>query len=132
MTTRDQSIPALVADHRAGLLQKRTPYALLTVDDKLLALWGMYRGYSMASNSRFTNVGIDTLRKLRDTVFEDPLSIFELPVYIQQGQKKFRCNFCSGVKMTKTLMIRHVLAHIIPYEMARDIDIRQTNGRITL
>ena len=126
------AIAGLLSSRRAGGVPSREKGTPLNVDDKLLLLWGMYREYSIRQIGILVGCAAESVRKYRDAVLDDPLLVFELPVYVQQGPKIFRCEFCSAHKETKSNIIRHVLAHVVPAEMARDVDLRSTNGRIVL
>jgi hypothetical protein len=125
-------IPGLIARRKSGDVPPRKLFTRLSVDDKLVILWGMYREYSMRHISRSLPCAIDTVRRYRNDVYEDPLLAFEIPVYIQAGTKKFRCAFCASTKPNKSTIIRHVLSHIVPSEIANSIDLRHTNGRVVL
>ncbi len=126
------AIPDLIASRKNGDVPPRKLYMKLSVDDKLAILWGMYREYSNRHISRLLPCGIDTVRSYKGKVYDDPLLAFELPVYIQQGNKRFRCGFCGSIKPNKATIMRHVLSHIVPSEIARDVDLRHTNGRVVL
>jgi len=126
------AIAGLASSRRAGDIPPREKWTPLNVDDKLLLLWGMYREYSIRQIGLFVQCSIESVRKYRDTVLDDPLLIFDLPVYVQQGPKIYRCNFCGAHKESKSNIIRHVLSHVVPAEMARDVDLRTTNGRVVL
>ena len=126
------AIAGLASSRRTGGIPPREKGTPLTVDDKLLLLWGMYREYSLRQIGIFVSCATESVRKYRDTIFDDPLLIFELPVFVQQGPKIFRCNFCGAHKESKSHIIRHVLSHVVPAEMARDVDLRATNGRVVL
>ena len=126
------AIAGLAASRRTGEIPPRERWTPLTVDDKLLLLWGMYREYSLRQIGVLVNCAAESVRKYRDIVFDNPLIIFDLPVYVQQAPKIYRCNFCGAHKEAKAVIIRHVLSHVVPSEMARDVDLRSTNGRIVL
>ena len=132
MPTILPAIPDLIAHRKNGDVPPRRLFMKLSVDDKLIILWGLYREYSNRHISKLLPCGIDTVRTYKSKVYEDPLLIFDLPVYIQQGNKKFRCGFCGSIKPNKSTIMRHVLSHIVPIEIARDVDLRHTNGRVVL
>jgi hypothetical protein len=125
-------IPELIASRKSGDIPARKLYTKLSVDDKLMILWGLYREYSMRHIAGLLPCAIDTVRHFKNDVYEDPLLAFEIPVYIQAGAKKFRCAFCASTKPNKSTIIRHVLSHIVPTEIAQGVDLRHTNGRIVL
>ena len=132
MPTTLPAIPDLIANRKNGDVPPRKLFMKLSVDDKLIILWGMYREYSNRHISRLLPCGIDTVRSYKGKVYGDPLLAFELPVYIQQGTKRFRCGFCGSMKPNKATIMRHVLSHVVPTEIARDVDLRHTNGRVVL
>ena len=126
------AIPTLINNRKNGDVPARTLWMPLSVDDKLIILWGLYREYSNKNISRMLPCGVDTVRRYKSSIYSDPLGVFDLPVYIQQGSKRFKCTFCSSQKPNKGTIIRHVLSHVVPMEIARDIDLRHTNGRVVL
>ena len=39
--------------------------------------------------------------------------------YIQMDARKFQCRICGEIRTTRTKVMRHILAHFLPDEIAR-------------
>ena len=66
-----------------------------------------------------------TVAKYRREFQENPLQILEeLPLIVQLGAKSYQCRFCGERRESWTKVARHVLWHVAPYEIARDISLQ--------
>ena len=99
----------------------RTKYAHLDDDDKLLVIWGMSRGWTIRRTAETLPTSQSTVKNYRSRVFEHPAIVFELPVLTMTEPKAHQCGLCGESRATRQKGMRHILAHILPYEVARDV-----------
>ncbi|MCI0825936.1 MAG: hypothetical protein J4N90_14405, partial [Chloroflexi bacterium] len=56
----------------------------------------------------------------KERVKRSPAVVFyELSLYIQMDARKFQCRICGEIRTTRTKVMRHILAHFLPDEIAR-------------
>ncbi len=95
----------------------------LSSEDKLLILWGTSRDWTIRHIAQALPASATTVKSYRQRIFDDPLLVFELPVLRQTAGKKQQCQLCGEERPSRVRAMRHVLAHIFPYEIARDISL---------
>ena len=61
-----------------------------------------------------------TVKNFRTKIFDDPASVFELPVLVEIAPKSHQCRLCGESRESRLKAMRHVLAHILPEEIARE------------
>ena len=121
MPAKIQKPPIL--DIIGSRVQDRPPRAKnahLDDDDKLVILWGLSRGWTIKRTAETLPTSQSTVKNFRAKVFEDPAVVFELPVLTQAGAKAHQCGLCGESRPTRMKGMRHVLAHVLPHEVARD------------
>ena len=89
-------------------------------DDKLLILWGWSRGWTIRRTAETLPTSLSTVKNYRSRVFEDPATVFELPILKLTGSKSHQCGLCGETRPTRMRGMRHVLSHVLPTEVARD------------
>ena len=102
-------------------LPPRAKNAHLDDDDKLLILWGTSRGWSIKRIAQALPSSPTTVKTYRANVYRDPVQVFDLPVLAQVATKNYQCRLCGESRPTRTKAMRHVLSHVLPYEMAKDM-----------
>ena len=107
--------------HRIPERPQRVKYAHLDDDDKLLILWAWSRGWTVKRTAETLPTSLSTVKNYRSRAFEDPAIVFELPVLKLIGPKSHQCGLCGEIRPTRMKGMRHVLAHVLPYEVARDV-----------
>ncbi len=127
MATKSQRPPifAEIGD-RIRSRPSRSKNAHLSTEDKLLILWGTSREWTIRQISQALPASPTTVKTYRQRIFEDPLRVFELPVLRQMAGKKHQCQLCGEERPSRVRAMRHVLAHIFPYEIARDASLTDT------
>ena len=98
--------------------RKLTP-ARLSDEDLLLIVWGGYKGWSITKIAEKIPASRMTVWKYQRSWEDDPALLLELPILTQMADSKFRCELCGESRPTKTKIYRHVLAHVVPIEIAR-------------
>ena len=99
---------------------QRVKYSHLDHDDKLLILWGLSRGWTIRRTAETLPTSQSTVKNYRSRVFEDPATVFELSILKLTGSKSHQCGLCGETRPTLMKARRHVLSHVLPYEIARD------------
>ncbi len=95
----------------------------LTDDDRLFILWAKSKGYGEPQIATAIGRSKMTVRRYFKRVQESPLIIFEEKDYDIVGKKRYKSRFCHDQRDTETRIQRHVLAHFVPYEIARDMSL---------
>ena len=94
----------------------------LSVDEKHTVIWGMTRGWSVEKTARAIGRGGSTVWRYRNKIATYPKLVFsELNLYVQLAPHSFQCRICGESRSTRTKAMRHVLAHILPEEIARGV-----------
>ncbi len=105
---------------RVKHLPARAKNAHLDDDDKLLILWGTSRGWSIKRIAQALPSSPTTVKNYRKDIYRDPVQVFDLPVLVQVAAKNYQCQMGGESRPTRTKAMRHVLYHILAYEVARD------------
>ena len=90
-------------------------------DDRLLILWGSSRGWTNKKIALALPASQTTVKNYKAKVFDDPVSVFNLPVLVETGPKAHQCRLCGEHRGSRAKAMRHVLAHILPEEVARGV-----------
>lgn len=93
--------------------------ARLSEEDQLLIVWGVYRGWHIKKIAEKLPAMRGTVWRYQRMWEDDPTLLLQLPVLTQISDSKFRCQLCGETRPTKTKIYRHVLAHVVPMEIAR-------------
>ena len=107
--------------HRVKGRPPRAKNAHLDDDDKLVIIWGLSRGWAAAKIARTLPASTATVKNFKARLFDDPGSVFQLPVLVQSGPRFHDCQICGESRASRVRGMRHVLAHILPLEVARDM-----------
>ena len=91
----------------------------LTVDDKLMIIWGLTRGWGEKHIATYLKMHRSTVRSYKVKIAEDPQIVFEqLPLYTRIEARKFRCRICGEHRPARVAVMRHVLMHFLPRDLA--------------
>ena len=99
----------------------RQKHDRLDDDDKLLILHGTSRGWTVKKIALTLPASQTTVKSFRAKIFEDPASVFDLPVITETAPKAHQCRLCGESRGSRTKAMRHVLSHILPDEIARGV-----------
>ena len=99
----------------------RQKHDRLDDDDKLLILFGTARAWTIKKIALTLPASQTTVKNFRTRIFDDPVSVFDLPVLMETGPKAHQCRLCGEIRVSRTKAMRHVLAHILPEEIARGV-----------
>ena len=120
MPTMSQRAPVLTEiGDRVRSRPPRQKHDHLDDDDKMLILWGTSHGWTIKKIALTLPASQTTVKNFRAKIFEDPASVFELPVLVTTGPKSHQCRLCGESRGSRIKAMRHVLAHILPEEIAR-------------
>ena len=118
--------PAVFADIEPRVEQiRKSPqkWQRLSEDDRLFILWAKSKGYSEGHIASVLGRSKSAVRKFYRRMQESPLIIFDQKYYDVLGKKRLKCRFCEDVRESEMRIQRHVLAHFVPYEFARDMSL---------
>ena len=122
MPTKSQRAPVLAEiGDRVKNRPPRQKHQRLDDDDRMLILWGTSRGWTIRNLARTLPSSQTTIKNFRAKIFEDPASVFELPVLLEIGPKSHQCRLCGESRGSRAKAMRHVLAHVLPEEIARGV-----------
>ena len=99
----------------------RAKNAHLSVEDKLLILWGVSREWSVRRIAEALPCSPTTVKSYRQQVWEDPRVVFDLPVLVQVSERRHQCQFCGESRPARKKAMLHFLVHVLPYEAARNV-----------
>ena len=103
---------------KSGVLDAGGAHHNLSVDDKLMLIWGWTRQWGDRRTAHFARVSITTVKNYKFKVVHDPQRVFEeLPLYTQLDSRKFQCRLCRDLRTTRVKVMRHILAHFLPPEI---------------
>ena len=92
-------------------------------DDRLLILWGASRGWTIKKIAMALPASETTIKNFKARIFDDPASVFDLPVLEEIGPNVYQCRLCGERRGSRAKGMRHVLAHILPEEIARGVNL---------
>ena len=99
----------------------RAKNAHLDDDDRLVIIWGLSRGWTAGKIARTLPASVGTVKNFKAKILDEPACVFELPVLVQSGPRSHDCQICGGSRASRIKGMRHVLGHILPLEVARDM-----------
>ena len=117
-----------VLDEIGERVKNRPPRQMhdrLDDDDRLLILWGASRGWTNRKIAMALPASQTTIKNFRARIFNDPVSVFNLPVLVETGPKAHQCRLCGEIRGSRAKAMRHVLAHILPEEIARGVPLNR-------
>ena len=117
------------------LMEKQAAHALTVLDGfkqdgklrhravmetDMVVVWAMYRGWSKQATAELMGMHRKTVAKRMVFFFEQPPTIFELPV-LTRDRSGYLCEFCgSRLKGMSVLKARcHVAEHVVGQEAVR-------------
>jgi len=62
---------------------------------------------------------VATVSKYRMQMILNPGLMFQLPILVQTGPRKYRCEFCSDTRPTREKGMRHVVNHFMSVGWAK-------------
>ena len=95
----------------------------LTIRDKVFILWCRYEELSMRTISGLLPAARSTVNAYLTRVRRSPRMALELPLSQRLSKNRLRCGFCRAIRANEPAIGRHVLAHFLPYEVARDTNL---------
>lgn len=98
--------------------EPRVGQAQLSDEDKLVIVWGMYKGWPTKKIAEKIPASSHTVLGLLRDWDERPTLILDLPVLVQLPNSTFRCEICGETRPTKTKIFRHVLSHVVSKDIA--------------
>ena len=101
----------------------RQKHDRLDDDDRMLILWGTSRGWTIKKIAMALPASQTTVKNYKAQIFDDPVSLFDLPMLVETGPKAYQCRLCGERRGSRAKAMRHVLAHILPEEIARGVDL---------
>ena len=94
---------------------------IIEITLRLLILHGTSRGWTVKKIAMTLPASQTTVKSFRAKIFDDPALVFELPVLVEMTPKSYQCRLCGESRGSRVKAMRHVLAHILPEEMARGV-----------
>ncbi len=88
-------------------------------EDRLYILWGWSQRWSNRKIAGGVPCSIPTVHRYKRLVMSDPGVVFQLPLLLQVGPRKYRCQFCTETRPTRERAMRHVLSHIMSVGYAK-------------
>jgi len=126
MATKPKQPPIMaVIGDRVKDRPPRVKNAHLDGEDKLLILWGLSRNWSAGKIARTLPASPGTVNNFKIRIFDNPGLVFQLPVLVQTGPRVHQCQICGETRPSRIKGMRHVLSHIFPREMARDMPLEE-------
>ena len=95
----------------------------LTSHDKAFILWGRFQELSMFTISELLPAAQATVNAYLARVRRSPRIALELRLYQRLSRNRLKCGFCGDIRANEPAIGRHVLAHFLPYEVARDTNL---------
>ena len=109
---------------------KRSQRGRLNDQDKLAILLCLHHRTSLPRIARTVGTSLQTIERHVARFRENPAKhIFGMEVY-QQSARGWECGFCGTVKQKEAQVIRHVMEHVLPREVARDAKIDHIPRRL--
>ena len=99
----------------------------LDKEDHLYILWGWYQGWSARKTADGVPCSVMPVLVYKKHVVLEPRILFDLPVVLQEGPRKYRCQFCNEIRPSRMRGMRHFLSHIIPAAWARTAPLDQVD-----
>lgn len=96
----------------------------LSKEDVLFIVWCLSLGYSLSNIAGKVMCHRGTVMRWKQRLFQEPYRIFELPVMVKKGERKYLCRFCGGVEPSEIGCKRHVLKHFMPLEYAKQVPLK--------
>ncbi len=90
--------------------------------EELAMLDGIYHGLTGDQISAEHKMSTRTIRRFRQGLYDDPLSLFDLRV-IGVGIDIYQCRVCGELRDELCHVQRHLLSHFFPSEVALNIDL---------
>lgn len=66
------------------------------------------------------------MKNFRTKIFQNPLTVFQLPVLVEAAPKVHQCRLCGESQGSRAKAMRHLLAHILPEEIAEGVPLDAT------
>ena len=97
----------------------------LSVEDQLLIVWGTYKGWNRKRIAEKITASRLTVWRHQRLWEEEPTLLLDLPILAQLSESRFRCEICGERRKTRTKIYRHVLAHVVPDDIARFTSLKE-------
>ena len=119
-------MPRLILNEVAAYLKQRaenkdTTRRVLGAEEKLVIIWSMTKGWPVAKTARLIGKSTHPIWRYRYQVVHDPQIVFEdlLFLYSELDGHKWSCRFCGESRKNRARIMRHVLGHFLPIEVAK-------------
>ncbi len=100
----------------------------LSAEEKLVIIWGLIRGWSKAKTARLIGRSSSPIGRYKNRIAHKPQIVFDdMDLYSQLAERKWGCRICGEFRKTRTRIMRHVLAHFLPIEIAKVATLRVQN-----
>ena len=123
-------MPTLINSDVSGYFKrlgqvKENNRGVLCAEEKLVIIWGMISGWSKAKTARMIGRSTSPIWRYQNRIVQWPQIVFEdMQLYSQLGDRKWGCRICGEFMKTRTGIMRHILAHFLPIEMAKVATLR--------
>lgn len=118
-------MPTLISSDVNGYFKrlgkvKENNRGVLGAEEKLVIIWGMTRGWSKAKTARMIGRSTSPIGRYIHRIVYRPHTVFDdLQLYSQIADRKWGCRICGEFMKTRTRIMRHILAHFLPMEIAK-------------
>ena len=128
-------MPTLISSQVGAFLKHRAKVkgnerSVLGAEEKLVILWATTRGWGVAKTARMIGRSASPISRYRRQILDDPQIVFErLHLYSQLADHKWSCHFCGEFKKTRNKIMRHILSHLLPLEIAKAVPLDRVRNR---
>ena len=128
-------MPTLISSDVNGYFKrlgqvKENNRGVLGAEEKLVIIWGMTRGWSKAKTACMIGRSTSAIARYKNRIVHRPQIVFDdMDLYSQLAERKWGCRICGEFRTTRTRIMRHVLAHFLPIEIAKVATLRVQNPR---
>ncbi len=91
--------------------------------ERMAMLHGADRGLSAARIGAKGKMSKTTVRTFKKNLYENPLSVFRLPVVQRTGSGVFQRRLCGQPRSKLSQVQRQLLSHFFAHEVAQNIDL---------
>ena len=123
-------MPTLISSDVTGYLKhlgrvKECNRSVLSTEEKLVIIWGFTRRWSKAKTASMIGRSTSAIARYKNRIVHRPQIVFDdLRLYSQLGDRKWGCRICGEFMKTRTRIMRHILAHFLPIEIAKVATLR--------
>ena len=108
----------------------RSLFAPMRTEEKMVLLRGLAHGWSLDQLSKAAGVAPTTVVSFKKQLYLNPKLVARLPVSILVSKNRYRCAICGNIRPTLITATRHVLAHVLPIEVARSCNLEGLSSEV--